>query len=51
MHSPQHLQLTVIRRINHYLKGSSHRGLLFSIGINIKFRAYSDVDWAGSPES
>ena len=47
MHSPRHLHLAAVRRIVHYLKGSSHRGLFFSIGNSPNLSAYSDADWAG----
>jgi len=51
MHSPRHLHLAAIRRIILYLKGNSHRGLLFSIGNSPKLSAYSDADWAGCPDT
>jgi hypothetical protein len=50
MHSPRHLHLAAVRRIIHYLKGSSHRGLFISIGNSPKLSSYSDVDWAGCPD-
>jgi hypothetical protein len=51
MHSPRHLHLAAVRRIIRYLKGSSHRGLFFSIGNSPKLSAYSDADWAGCPDT
>ena len=44
MHSLRHLHLAAIRRIIRYLKGSSHRGLFFSVGNSPKLSAYSDAD-------
>ena len=51
MHSPRHLHLAAVRRIIRYLKGTSHRGLFFSVGISLQLSAYSDADWAGCPDT
>lgn len=51
MHSPRHIHLAVVRRIIHYLKGTSHHGLIFTTGIAPKLSAYSDADWAGCPDT
>lgn len=44
IHSPPHLHLATVHRIIHYLKGTSQRGLFFSIGTS-KLTGYSDADW------
>lgn len=51
MHSPGHLHLAAILCIVRYLKGSSHRSLFIFIGSSPKLSAYSDVDWAGCPDT
>ncbi|XP_050919610.1 uncharacterized mitochondrial protein AtMg00810-like [Lathyrus oleraceus] len=51
MHSPRHLHLATVRHMICYLKGSSHRGLFFPSGVAPKLSVYSDVDWAGCPDT
>ena len=51
MHSPRHLHLAAVRRIIPYLKGSSHRGLIFLAGTTLKLSAYNDANWTGCPDT
>ncbi|XP_022872878.1 uncharacterized protein LOC111391836 [Olea europaea var. sylvestris] len=51
MDTPCHLHFVAIRRIIHYLIGTSHRGLFFPRGMPFELKAYSDADWAGYPDS
>ena len=43
--------LAAMRRLLRYLKRTSGCGLLFSSGTPLQFEAYSDVDWAGCPNT
>ena len=51
MHTPRHLHLAVVRRIIKYLRGTPSRGLFFPTGSPLRLVAYSDVDWAGCPNT
>jgi hypothetical protein len=51
MQTPCHLHLAAVRRIIRYLRGSSGHGLFFSIGSSLCLITYSDVDWAGCPNT
>ncbi|WJZ84043.1 hypothetical protein VitviT2T_003671 [Vitis vinifera] len=51
MPSPRHLHLAAIRRIIRYLRGSPTRELFFPTGSSLQLVAYSDVDWAGCPNT
>ena len=49
MHAPTEQNFQALKRILHYLKGSSRRGLLFQKG-NQKLSIYSDSDWANGKD-
>ena len=51
MQNPRHLHLTAIQRIIKYLFATPSRGLFFPAGAPIQLQAYSDVDWAGCPDT
>ncbi|KAF5454772.1 hypothetical protein F2P56_024412 [Juglans regia] len=52
MQAPRHLHLAVVCRIIRYLRGSPSRGLFFfPTGTSLRLVAYSDVDWAGCPNT
>jgi len=51
MQSPRHLHLVAVRRIIRYLLGSSSRGLFYPASSSIRLVAFSDVDWAGRPDT
>ena len=51
MQSPRHLYLVAVRRIIRYLLGSSSRGLFYPAGSSICLVTFSDVDWAGCPDT
>ena len=47
MTDPHHLHLVAVRRITHYILGTSTRGLFFPVGNSLCLTAYSDAEWAG----
>ncbi|KAG6644158.1 hypothetical protein CIPAW_08G036000 [Carya illinoinensis] len=49
MHTPTSAHWTAAKRVLRYLKGSLNHGLLFTKG-SLTLNAYSDSDWAGSPD-
>ncbi|XP_068646346.1 secreted RxLR effector protein 161-like [Aristolochia californica] len=51
MSSPSHLYIAIVRRIIHYLRGSPTRGLFFPTSSSLQLIGYSDVDWAGCPDT
>jgi hypothetical protein len=51
MQTPLHLHLAVVCCIIWYLRGSSGRGLFFPASSSLRLVAYSDVDWAGCPDT
>ena len=51
MQTPRHLHLAAVCRIIRYLWGSSSCGLFFPTGSSLHLVAYSDVDWAGCPNT
>ena len=51
MSSPRHLHLVAVHRIIRYLRGSPTRGLFFPTDTSLQLVAYSDVDWAGCPDT
>jgi hypothetical protein len=51
MQSPRHLHLAAVRRIIRYLIRSPTRGLFFPTQSTLNLTAYSDADWAGSPDT
>jgi len=48
MHDPRERHLQAVNRIIQYLKASSGKGLLFSRGINLSMKIYTDADYARS---
>ena len=51
MQSPRHLHLAAVRCIIRYLIRSPTRGLFFPTQSTLNLTAYSDADWAGSPDT
>jgi len=51
MHDPREPHLSMIKRILRYLKGTLSSGLHIGVGPVQSLVAYSDVDWAGCPDS
>jgi hypothetical protein len=51
MQSPRHLHLAAVGRIIRYLIRSPTRGLFFPTQSTLNLTAYSDADWAGSPDT
>lgn len=51
MHTPCHFYLVVVCRIIHYLKGTYTCGLCFPARQPLSLISYSDVDWAGCPDT
>ncbi|XP_062013935.1 uncharacterized mitochondrial protein AtMg00810-like [Rosa rugosa] len=52
MSQPREPHLIAVKRILHYIKGSLSHGLLFTPQRQpVLLSAYSDVDWAGCPDS
>jgi len=51
MHDPREPHLALIKRILRYMKGSLSAGLHIGTGPVDKLIAYSNVDWAGCPDS
>ena len=49
MHAPTEQNFQALKRILHYLKGSSRRGLLFRKG-NLELSIYSDSEWANDKD-
>ncbi|KAG6698795.1 hypothetical protein I3842_08G036500 [Carya illinoinensis] len=49
MYNPTSAHWTAAKRVLRYLKGSLNHGLLFTKG-SLTLNAYSDSDWAGSPD-
>ncbi|KAL9811798.1 putative RNA-directed DNA polymerase [Arabidopsis thaliana] len=47
MHDPRESHLHALRRLIHYIKGSTSQGLSITKSPSTKLVAYSDVDWAG----
>ncbi|XP_068645285.1 uncharacterized mitochondrial protein AtMg00810-like [Aristolochia californica] len=47
--TPRTTHWTAVLRILHYLRGTVHRGLLFSSTSDLVLTGYSDADWAGDP--
>ena len=51
MTQSRHFHLVVVRRIIRYILGTPARGLFFLGGNSTSFTSYSDVDWAGCPNT
>ncbi|KAE9611146.1 putative RNA-directed DNA polymerase [Lupinus albus] len=48
---PTNIHFEGAKRILRYLKGSISAGIFFSIISDLKIRGYTDLDWAGYPDS
>ncbi|XP_068653842.1 secreted RxLR effector protein 161-like [Aristolochia californica] len=51
MSSPRHLHIAAVRRIIYYLRGSPTHELFFPTCSSLQLIGYSDVDWAGYPDT
>jgi hypothetical protein len=51
MHDPQESHLTAMKRILRYLRGTPNFGLLLRRSSASDLVAYTDVDWAGCPDT
>ncbi|XP_020270978.1 uncharacterized protein LOC109846165 [Asparagus officinalis] len=51
MQKPCSSHLAAVKRIFRYVKGTLSLGLRFSKDDSLQIRAFSDVDWAGCPDS
>ena len=51
MHAPRMSHMKAVKRILRYLTGTIDHGLLLSPGSLDKMVIYSDVDWAGCPDT
>jgi hypothetical protein len=51
MHDPREPHLTAMKRILRYLRGTLNFGLLLRRSSATKLRVYTDVDWAGCPDT
>ncbi|KAL5573410.1 hypothetical protein UlMin_023007 [Ulmus minor] len=50
MHQPITSHWMAVKRILRYLKGTMQEGLLFTASDSFQIQAYTDADWAGSPD-
>ncbi|KAF5480179.1 hypothetical protein F2P56_000945 [Juglans regia] len=51
LHAPTDVHFQAVKRIIHYVKGTLHFGLKFTSSSSMSLVAYSDVDWAGCPDT
>ncbi|CAL8092647.1 unnamed protein product [Prunus armeniaca] len=51
MQAPRRHHLFAVRRIIRYILGTPSRVLFFPTGSSLQLQAYSDVDWAGCPDT
>jgi hypothetical protein len=51
MHDPREPNLAMLKRVLRYVKGTLSIGLHIGVGSITILTAYSDVDWAGCPDS
>ena len=51
MHAPRDAQLTLLKRILRYVKGTTSLGLRLLPAASLKLTAYTDTDWAGCPDT
>jgi len=51
MQAPRHLHFAAVRHLIRYLIGSPTRGLFFPKHSTLTLTSYSDVDWAGCPDT
>ncbi|XP_043702432.1 uncharacterized mitochondrial protein AtMg00810-like [Telopea speciosissima] len=50
MHDPYSSHMDVVLCILQYLKSAPGRGILFAPHDHLRIKAYTDADWAGSPD-
>ena len=51
MHDPREPHLAALKRILRYLRGTPSLGLLIRPSASSELIVYSDVDWAGCPDT
>ena len=51
MHVPLDAHLTLLKRILRYVKGTTSLGLRLLPAASLKLTMYTDVDWAGCPDT
>lgn len=51
MHDPREPHLPALKRILRYIRGTLHMGLVLRPSSSAELVVYSDVDWAGCPET
>jgi hypothetical protein len=51
MHDPREPHLAALKRILRYVRGTLHPGLLLQPTTSIHLIVYTDVDWAGCPDT
>ncbi|KAK1667657.1 hypothetical protein QYE76_055816 [Lolium multiflorum] len=51
MHDPRESHFQIVKRILHYVKGTSHFSLQLHRSSTRDLIAYSDADWAGCPDT
>ena len=51
MHDPREPHLAALKRILRYIRGTLHLGLLLRLSRQTDLVVYSDVDWAGCPNT
>jgi hypothetical protein len=51
MHDPRDQQLTLVKRVLRYVKGTLHHGLQLTPSDTDHLVAYTDADWAGCPDT
>ena len=51
MHDPREPHLAALKRILQYIRGTLHLGLLLRLSRQTDLVVYSDVDWAGCPNT
>ena len=51
MHDPREPHLAALKRIIRYVKGTLHLGLVLRPSLQSELTVYSDVDWAGCPDT
>ena len=50
MQSPTDLHWQAVKRLLHYLKGTTSFGLSFHSSLDLQLTAYANADWAGCPD-
>uniref|UniRef100_A0A2N9FQ69 Integrase catalytic domain-containing protein n=1 Tax=Fagus sylvatica TaxID=28930 RepID=A0A2N9FQ69_FAGSY len=51
MSRPTNAHLTAANRVLRYIKGTSGQGLFFPSDCSLQLKAFSDLDWAGCPDT